>query len=249
MRTEEHIERLEIEANRFAETLAECELDTTVVTCPEWSVRDLAQHLGGIHRWAAALVAEKVVTETWRDASPIAYPEPTDARDRWVAWLREGAEIAVRAFGAADPDQPVWVWGADPHARFWSRRMLFESCVHRMDLDVTLERSPALDTELAVEGVDEHFENLRYVGRWNKNVAALSGRHVLGFVADDAGAAWRVRLTRTGWWWDRGRGDTDVEVSGAALSLLLLLQGRPAPGLEVEGERSLLDDWLGATSF
>jgi uncharacterized protein (TIGR03083 family) len=248
VRTEEHVHRLEIEANRFADTLGECDLDTTVVTCPEWTVRDLAQHVGGIHRWAATLVAERIVAETWRHEMPIQYPEPDAGRERWVEWLREGIEVATSAFAASDPDAPVWAWGHDQHARFWPRRMLFESCVHRMDLDLTLGKPPALDTDLAVEGVDELFDNLRYVSRWNKSIAGLTGRHALGFVATDADAGWRVRLTSTGPWWDRGRGDTDVSVRGTTLSLLLALLGRPAE-LAVDGERTLLDDWLAAMSF
>jgi hypothetical protein len=32
----------------------------------------------------------------------------------------------------------MWAWGPDKHARFWSRRMLHETAVHRVTGDPTL---------------------------------------------------------------------------------------------------------------
>ena len=32
---------------------------SAVPSCPEWTVADLAEHLGGIHRWAEALVRDR----------------------------------------------------------------------------------------------------------------------------------------------------------------------------------------------
>jgi hypothetical protein len=37
--------------------------------------------------------------------------------------------------------------------------------------------------------------------------------------------------------------------AGTALELLLLLLGRPSPGINVSGDRSLLDGWAAATAF
>ena len=120
----------------------------------------------------------------------------------------DGAAKACRTFAAAEPAAPVWAWGADQHARFWPRRMLFETAIHRIDLDLTLGREPDLPVQVAVEGIDEQLENLPFVARWNGEVGRLRGAgQTLGFTATDADASWRVRLEADGWWWDRPRNE------------------------------------------
>ncbi len=49
--TADHIELLGAEAGRFAASLSDGDVDATVVTCPDWTVRDLVSH---VHRWLAA---------------------------------------------------------------------------------------------------------------------------------------------------------------------------------------------------
>src|SRR4051812_9509978 len=129
-----HVRLLVEETHRFVEALDGLNLDATVVSCPDWKVRDLARHVGGLHRWAASLVRDGVTAETWRAAVPIDYP---DATDQWSTWIAEGIEDVAHALLASDPTAPVWAWGGDQHARFWPRRMLFETVVHRLDLDLT----------------------------------------------------------------------------------------------------------------
>lgn len=248
--TTDHIEHLGAEADRFAASLVSADLAATVVTCPDWTVRDLVSHVGGLHRWSATLVSSGIVAETWRSSLAVDYPDDAAPVAAWCDWLVAGAADAGRTFAAADPTRPVWAWGADQHARYWPRRMLFETAVHRIDLDLTLGTPPDLPVEVAVEGIDEQLENLPFVGRWNAEVAKLRGvGETIGFVARDATASWRVRLDPTGWWWDRAAGDDDATAEATALDLLLLLLGRPAPGVRVSGDRALLDRWLAATAF
>lgn len=248
--TADHIARLAAEADRFAASLAGVDLDVTVATCPDWTVRDLVSHVGGLHRWSAELVASGIVAETWRSSLPLDYPDGAAPAEAWRDWLTAGAADACRTFAAAEPATPVWAWGADQHARFWPRRMLFETAIHRIDLDLTRGRAAQLPVGVAVEGIDEQLENLPFVARWNGHVATLRGRgETLGFAATDADLSWRVRLESGGWWWDRGRDDHDVVAEGGALDLLLLMVGRPVPAVAVRGDRALLDRWLSATAF
>jgi uncharacterized protein (TIGR03083 family) len=248
--TADHITLLAAETDRFASSLTGADLDATVITCPDWTVRDLVAHVGGLHRWSAALVASGVVAETWRSSLPLHYPGDAASLEAWRDWLTAGAADACRTLAAAEPATAVWAWGADQHARFWRRRMLFETAIHRIDLDLTRGRAAELPPGVAVEGIDELLENLPFVARWNDQVATLRGRgEMLGFAATDASASWRVRLEAGGWWWDRGREDHDVTVEAGALDLLLLMVGRPVPGVAVRGETALLDRWLSATAF
>jgi uncharacterized protein (TIGR03083 family) len=248
--TADHIALLGAEADRFASSLTGADLGATVVTCPDWTVRDLVSHVGRLHRWSRDLVASGIVAETWRSSLPLDYPDGAAPLDAWRAWLTTGAADACRTFAAAEPAAPVWAWGADQHARFWPRRMLFETAIHRIDLDLTLGRAADLPVGVAVEGIDEQLENLPFVARWNGEVGRLRGAgETLGFTATDAAASWRVRLEPDGWWWDRGSDDGDVVAEAGAVDLLLLMVGRPVPDLAIRGDRALLDRWLAATAF
>jgi uncharacterized protein (TIGR03083 family) len=248
--TAHHVEILGAEAERFASSLAGADLDTTVVTCPDWTVRALVSHVGGLHRWSTELVASGIVAETWRSSLPLNYPDGAAPVETWRDWLVAGAVEACRTFAAAEPAARVWAWGADQHARFWPRRMLFETAIHRLDLDLTLGRPVALAVDVAVEGIDEQLDNLPFVARWNGELGKLRGQgETLGFTPRDADASWRVRLEPDGWWWDRGSDDDDVVAEAPAVDLLLLMVGRPIPDLTVRGDRRLLDRWLAATAF
>ena len=132
------------EARRFALDLGLADLDTTVPTCPEWTVRDLTRHVGSLHRWATSIVEGGVLIETWRPPAPLDLPDEADAADAWSAWFATGADEAARVFRASDPDARVWSWGADQHARFWPRRMLVETAVHRLDLRAAVAVDGAL---------------------------------------------------------------------------------------------------------
>jgi uncharacterized protein (TIGR03083 family) len=248
--TADHIDLLGAEADRFASSLTGADLGATVLTCPDWTVRDLVSHVGGLHRWSTELVASGIVAETWRSSLPLDYPDGAAPPEAWRDWLVAGAVEACRTFAAAEPATPVWAWGADQHARFWPRRMLFETAIHRLDLDLTLGRPADLPVRVAIEGIDEQLENLPFVARWNGEVGRLRGRgEALGFTARDADASWRVRLEPDGWWWDRVSDDSDVVAEAPAADLLLLMVGRPIPDLAVRGDRALLDRWLAATAF
>jgi hypothetical protein len=65
----------------------------------------------------------------------------------------------------------VWAWGPDQHARFWSRRMLYETVVHHSDAELALGREPVIDRAVAVAGVDEFLENLPSASVWAPRVA------------------------------------------------------------------------------
>ena len=55
---ETYIEHLRNEGELLAETASAVDPGARVPTCPDWQVRDLVRHVGGIHRWAAANVRD-----------------------------------------------------------------------------------------------------------------------------------------------------------------------------------------------
>ena len=58
MTPDELIAALEQNARQLGSQAASVGLDAAVPTCPGWSVRDVVGHLGGVHRWAASIVAD-----------------------------------------------------------------------------------------------------------------------------------------------------------------------------------------------
>lgn len=251
MDTAEHIDRLRAGAERFAELLAGAAVDaqwrTTVVTCPGWSIRDLAEHTGGLYRWTTRLVAESMVVENWRSQMDIAYPT-TD--DEVSPWFLEGIGPMIDAFTAAPPDRRVWVWGVDPHARFWARRMLQETVVHCTDLTLTLGLPTEIPSDVAVDGIDEFLTNLPATARWGARLDVLrADGERLVLRAIDTGDTWRLRFQPTGMWWDRGSDGANVTVSGSAAELLLWVQGRQVATVEITGQTELADRYLAVLSF
>jgi uncharacterized protein (TIGR03083 family) len=245
----QHCAHLEREGEAFAALVAGADLGTTVVTCPDWDLAELFRHVGGLYRWSAALVGDQIGKETWRASMPIPYPE---AGDDWGAWLREGLADAARTFRAADPTARVWAWGNDQHARFWPRRMLFETVVHRRDAEITMRGAPeAIDRAVAVDGIDEFFELLPSSGRWNAAIAALRSneRWSLGFTTNDTGDAWRARVGETGFWWDRTESRTDATITGNADAVLLWLLGRGDAVITTTGDAAVIARWRAATAF
>src|SRR5271155_685509 len=114
-RTVDHVEycnELAAEVTRFADVMASLSLEDDVATCPGWTVRDLGEHLGVIHRWAEELVrlrsSERISRESLESPDVVS-----------PAWIEEGGTELVATLLAADPNDEMWAWGPDQHVRFW----------------------------------------------------------------------------------------------------------------------------------
>ena len=170
-----HTERLTAEAERVATLLDGLGTDDwlrTIPACPGWTVRKAARHLGTAHRWAAAIVrspqSEAVNPRTLDLGLPESYADYGD-------WIRTGAAELADAVRESGPDKPVWSWGTDPHARFWARRMLHETAVHRGDMELALGRTPKYDPAVAADGIDEFLSVLPAAAAFAPKIRALTG--------------------------------------------------------------------------
>ncbi|MFB4315633.1 maleylpyruvate isomerase family mycothiol-dependent enzyme [Actinomadura sp. 21ATH] len=242
-----HGDAAETEIAAYATLLDGADLAAPVPTCPGWTVGELTVHLGGTHRWAEATVRLRVPERRSRRALGVTDPA---APEETPAWYREGGALLMRTLRATGGDVPVWGWGPDHHARFWSRRMLHETAVHRCDLEIALGRRPEVDRAVAVDGIDELLENLPSAAAFSPNVANLRGDGAeLGFETADAGTRWTLRLLPDGFEWaraDGGAGRPGASVRGSASDVYLFLWGRLKPGdpaLEFSGDGELLRRW------
>jgi uncharacterized protein (TIGR03083 family) len=234
------------EIARMADVVRGIDPDTPVPTCPEWSVAELIRHTGTVHRWATQMVRD-CATERL-DPSTLDLGLPSDPRD-YADWLAAGAEPLASAFSTADPDAPMWAWGADQHARFWPRRMVHETTVHRVDAEIANGAPSRIDAETAADGIDELLENLPTASYFRPRVAELRGSgESIALRSTDAAHSWIIRLEPDGYQWERGAtSDATVGVAAGTDTLLLLLYARGAPsgdGIEVVGDDSVLARWL-----
>ena len=100
--------------------------------------------------------------------------------------------------------------------------MLFETVVHRADAAFALEVEPAVDVDVAVEGIDELLSNLPHAAYFAPGLTELRGDdETIALRATDTDATWRIRLVPAGYAWDWSDGPADVTLLGTAADLLL----------------------------
>jgi uncharacterized protein (TIGR03083 family) len=258
-------------AATLAEIASNYDADLPVPTCPDWTLRQLATHVGRVHRWAAEIVRtrsqERIPFSSAPDGS---YPaEPSDR----AAWLVAGADRVIAAVDAAGP-APVWAFSEIAPASFWARRQAQETMMHRVDGELAVGRDVMLDAGLAADGIDEWLTSAtdpRYRQRGDGRQALPAGTamklQATGMSSGDAVREWLIRSTDGGLSLHRGpgapdiddadlddadTGEADVSVSGPADRLLLVLVRRlPAdePSIAVSGDAALLTGWLAGTPF
>jgi len=158
-------ELLTISAAQSATLADEAErvlLSDPVPTCPDWTVRDLVAHLGGVHRWATRIVTEGLLQPPPDDQFDELFAPPADSA-ALLAWFRDGATALDGALRAAPDDLRAFVFlkNAPPARVFWARREAHETTIHRVDaLAARLGRMPstaeaAVPASLALDGIDE----------------------------------------------------------------------------------------------
>ncbi len=211
-----------------------------VPTCPGWTLRDLAFHLGVVYQRVCAHIQRG-------DTSPPDAPriEPQEG-DPLAYFDRHYAEVA-RVLDAVDPDLPAWnPVPQSKRAAFWHRRMAVETAIHRWDAQMSSGPAEPIEAKLALDGITEVIDSLLPGGKRKGPTEGVRG--IVALHALDVGQNWYVRL--------RGEGvallDTDTlldddhpheraQATGTASDILLALYGRvPFEVLEVAGEPGLL---------
>jgi uncharacterized protein (TIGR03083 family) len=239
----EHIEALRREGERLARA-ATGDLDTPIPTTPGWRMRDLVRHMGDVHRWARAHVEGRTTPIGRQELPEIAGPLPEDAA--LLDWFRDGHRRLVEALETAEPDRQAWTFLPAPTPiAFWARRQAHETGIHRADAESPSGRITPFDARFAVDGIEELL--FGFLGR--PGGEPIDPPKSLSLRATDAGGQWLVRL-EDGVQASRDDGPADCSVRGTASDLhLLLWNRRGADGLEVEGDRSVLDFWRNAVQI
>jgi uncharacterized protein (TIGR03083 family) len=196
------------------------DLSAPVEHCGDWTLYDLADHLGRQNLWAAA-----AVTEQRGDYEP--RPAPRDPAEL-AAWFNGTGSVLLAALDA-DPSATAWTIAPPPTVGFWQRRRCHETLVHRWDAEHALGVAGPLDPALADDGVAEVIDTM--TPRQVRLGRTAAPAHAVGMHATDTGSLRTL-----------GPGDPVAIVSGTAADLLLLLWGRLAaddPAVSWDGDREL----------
>jgi uncharacterized protein (TIGR03083 family) len=245
----------EAETARLGAAVSGQESGARVLTCPEWTVRDLVTHVGTGHRWATTIVGERLAAPP--PFPTVAAPEEPAA---WPDWLAGGARGLVEAIRQAGPDCPVWTWQADRSAGFWLRRMAHDLLVHRFDAELTGGGPADVAPDLAADGVSDMLDCVTTLSGPGSPAASFrklagSGETIQLLATDPglgAGGAWLVERVPEGARWRHDQVRADVTVRAPARDLLLLVNRRldPAgPAVAVAGDEALLAYWLEHSRF
>jgi uncharacterized protein (TIGR03083 family) len=231
------LDTIRTDGTTFAACLDRGPLDRPVPGCPEWSLADLAAHLGFIHRNVARTVSG-----------------PADERMQWLPvpdptgdlgpWIREGLDQLLDALTSRDGDEIVPTFVGPRPLRWWWRRQAHETSVHRWDAESAIGTPTPIGPELAVDGVDELLET--FLARVEPERLGGDGATVHLHATDTAGE-WVLQFDADAVRIERTHRKGDVAVKGSASDLLLYLYGRRAVAdLEVFGDGTVLERWSDA---
>lgn len=224
---EQMLDAIADESHRLLTAVAGSDLDTTVPSCPEWSVRDLAHHIGEVQwYWGQNVLAKNA--ETRSGGKLTALPDDTDL----YAWLGWCTYTLLGALRDAGPDAPCWAWWPAPRtAGAVGRHQAQEVAVHRWDAEgaAAIPSSRPLASALATDGVPEFIQVM--VG---EDLHALRG--TVRLTATDTGESWDVVGDADGAGPDRAS-----ELRATASDLVLMLYRRlPVPDADVVGDPMLV---------
>ncbi|MER0445819.1 maleylpyruvate isomerase family mycothiol-dependent enzyme [Streptomyces sp. Edi4] len=234
--------------------LAGADLSAPVPTCPEWTLRQLARHVGGAHRWSTEIVRTKATEPFPPDQVPGAAGPDSDDPAALDAWLAEGAENCAKVLREAGTDVPVWSWTGPTTSAFWARRMTHETLVHRADAAGALGAAFTAPADVAADAIDEWLDVLSFARAFRSSSGELGepGQSLHLHATDVPDAEWFIEIGDEGFTWRRAHEKATAVVRGPLTDVLRVLYRRlptDSPAVEVLGERGVLDTWLAKTAF
>ena len=247
----DHLGEFERTAAELAAVFEAVDPAARVPNCPDWTVADLALHIGAGQRWAASILLSGVGQRE---------PEVLRTTISWPDWYAGTTAALAAAIRAVDPDEPCWNFApVDQLAGFWARRRLHETAIHLVDAlqagdPATGSGSPegapadwwrAIPPAIAADGVDEVFGV--FLGRMLARGFPPAVTRQIGVRAVDTGDEWTLTPVAAGKppKVDRSRAAGEAVVSGTAFELDLCLWKRlPADRLSVEGDARVAAELL-----
>jgi uncharacterized protein (TIGR03083 family) len=231
----DHATRVESVERELATLIAAVQAgppDTRVPTCPDWTVADLADHVGLFcTRWSGVLT-DGPPPEGSAFASAGQEPDP-------VGVLPGLADELISHLRGSDPATPAWTWlPEDQTVGFIARRAAHELAIHRVDAQLARGPHDPIDPDLAVDGIEEVFVLLQHPMR---GAPQADGQTVHLHGTDHADAEWLITLGPERIDVAREHAKGDLAIQGGVSDLELLVYQRPIHGeLRTFGDESVL---------
>lgn len=255
--TARYVTALSTQSARFAEVLRGADLRQQVPTCPDWTLHQLAEHLGRAHRWAGAIVSRRASTLV--EVAELAIPPAPDSPEELGRWVQQGTAELVAAITQVGGETPVWTWFGEGRVSYWARRMAHETAVHRADAELARGHRYDLEPDLAADALSEWLEIVcsPQARAHRPELAQLRGTgQLLHLHSTDPelghAGEWIIRRTPDGPVWEHGHAKGDVALRGAAVHLMLVILRRLTPQdapVQILGDQAVLEHWLAHTRF
>ncbi|MCV7350422.1 maleylpyruvate isomerase family mycothiol-dependent enzyme [Mycobacterium parmense] len=242
-----------LDENRaFAELFQGVDASVPVPTCPGWSLQQLMRHVGRGDRWAAQIVRDQ--RDEFLDPRSVEGgkppPDPADA----VSWLYGGAQRLVDAVELTGAQTPVWTFLGRRPAKWWMRRRLHETAVHRADAAIALGNEFALDPAIASDAITEWLERVSIQAGGDGAPLPLKDGDTLHLHATDDGLGeageWTIAVGEGGIVWSHEHGKGSAALRGGATELLLAMLRRvplAETRIELFGDDGVWRRWLDHT--
>jgi uncharacterized protein (TIGR03083 family) len=235
MDVEALIDQLAADGPRLAEAAERAGLAARVPRT-EWTVRELVTHVGGVHRWAADIVAH-CGRSFDTPAGDAVGTGPSDAE--LIDWFRAGHTGLVDTLRAAPADLDCATFlPADSPLHFWARRQAHETAVHRADAEAAAGGVADFDANFAQDGMAELLRG--FAARKSNAIAQAA---TIALHATD-GPSWLITLGG-----ERIAAESaapgvaaDATLGGTSSDLYLWLWNRPSD-VTLTGAREVAELW------
>ncbi|MFB6815537.1 maleylpyruvate isomerase family mycothiol-dependent enzyme [Streptomyces sp. NPDC056347] len=224
-------------------------LDVRVPTCPEWTLFDLVEHLGGGDRfWAAVVGAGPAGAPPAEATAARAALEAPKEREALLDWLAASTELLLDALREAGPESGCWAWWSpsqSPHsAGGVARHRVQETAVHTYDAQLAIGAPDPLPAEVALDGVEEFlFTCCATPSAWPHEPTAFDFHAAEGRswrLTVDADGARTTSIPAPGSTAGQDPGPAGAAVHGTAAELVLFNYDRiPLGSLRVDGDAEL----------
>jgi uncharacterized protein (TIGR03083 family) len=226
------VDAVERELASLIAAVAAGPLDARVPTCPDFSVDDLAAHVGEFCGWWTHNLCEG----TGRPKTPFSDDVGPGGRVEWLGTI--GGHL-VTELRATPPETVVWTWfPPDQSAAFVARRTSNELAIHRVDAQLARGVADPVDAALAADGIEEIFLLMSRTSP-DDGLTTRQTLHLHG--TDYEPSEWLVVLDPHGMEVTREHAKGDLALRGGVSDLEMVLYQRPTVGpVERFGDESVL---------